>query len=232
MEYTLSSSIQEHLDQTCEPPELFLDRAAEELLRKEKAERFMFPGNPIPREAVLEVFSLGIGKLLLLTFADGDRRLFDGDILNDCVGFKNICTEFDFDCACVEGYTVAWKDNHGLHDGLFDELPPGFLYENSVSLIDLKDVILPKLRLKKSEVSQITELPTADVNLRESADRGITKTLITGDNLREKVFLPDDFVRASDPDMAKATNSAKKKRRTKKKPAPPVSEDFISIGEI
>lgn len=214
MEYTLSSSIQEHLDQTCEPPELFLDRAAEELLRKEKAERFMFPGNPIPREAVLEVFSLGIGKLLLLTFADGDRRLFDGDILNDCVGFKNICTEFDFDCACVEGYTVAWKDNHGLHDGLFDELPPGFLYENSVSLIDLKDVILPKLRLKKSEVSQITELPTADVNLRE------------------KVFLPDDFVRASDPDMAKATNSAKKKRRTKKKPAPPVSEDFISIGEI
>ena len=149
MEYTLSSSIQEHLDQTCEPPELFLDRAAEELLRKEKAERFMFPGNPIPREAVLEVFSLGIGKLLLLTFADGDRRLFDGDILNDCVGFKNICTEFDFDCACVEGYTVAWKDNHGLHDGLFDELPPGFLYENSVSLIDLKDVILPKLRLKK-----------------------------------------------------------------------------------
>ena len=214
MEYTLSSSIQEHLDQTCEPPELFLDRAAEELLRKEKAERFMFPGNPIPREAVLEVFSLGIGKLLLLTFADGDRRLFDGDILNDCVGFKNICTEFDFDCACVEGYTVAWKDNHGLHDGLFDELPPGFLYENSVSLIDLKDVILPKLRLKKSEVSQITELPTADVNLRE------------------KVFLPDEFVRASDPDMAIETNLAKKKCRTKKKPAPPVSEDFISIGEI
>ena len=214
MKYTLSTAIQEHLDQTCEPPELFLDRAAEELLRKEKAERFIFPGNPIPRYAVLEVFSLGIGKLLLLTFADGDRRLFDGDILNGCVGFKNICTEFDFDCACVEGYTVAWKDNHGLHDGLFDELPPGFLYENSVSLIDLKDVILPKLRLKKSEVSQITELPTADVNLRE------------------KVFLPDDFVRASDPDMAKATNSAKKKRRTKKKPAPPVSEDFISIGEI
>ena len=214
MEYTLSSSIQEHLDQTCEPPELFLDRAAEELLRKEKAERFMFPGNPIPREAVLEVFSLGIGKLLLLTFADGDRRLFDGEILKENENFKNIRSEIDFDCACVESCTVAWKDNHGLHDGLFDELPPGFLYENSVSLIDLKDVILPKLRLKKSEVSQITELPTADVNLRE------------------KVFLPDDFVRASDPDMAKATNSAKKKRRTKKKPAPPVSEDFISIGEI
>ena len=101
-----------------------------------------------------------------------------------------------------------------MHDGLFDELPPGFLYENSVSLIDLKDVILPKLRLKKSEVSQITELPTADVNLRE------------------KVFLPDEFVRASDPDMAIEPNLAKKKCRTKKKPAPPVSEDFISIGEI
>ena len=228
MEYTLTTAVQEHLAKTGETPESFLDRAVDALIRKEMTQGF----NDLPREAVIDAVPLGLGSLLLLTFADGDRRLFDGDILNDCVGFKNICTEFDFDCACVEGYTVAWKDNHGLHDGLFDELPPGFLYENSVSLIDLKDVILPKLRLKKSEVSQITELPTADVNLRESADRGITKTLITGDNLREKVFLPDDFVRASDPDMAKATNSAKKKRRTKKKPAPPVSEDFISIGEI
>ena len=210
MEYTLTTAVQQRLAKTGESPESFLNRAVDALIRKEMAQGF----NDLPREAVIEAIPLGLGSLLLLTFADGDRRLFDGDILNDCVGFKNICTEFDFDCACVEGCTVAWKDNHGLHDGLFDELPPGFLYENSVSLIDLKDAVSAKL------------------GLRQSADRGITKTLITGDNLREKVFLPDDFVRASDPDMATATNSAKKKRRTKKKPAPPVSEDFISIGEI
>ena len=210
MEYTLTTAVQEHLAKTGETPESFLDRAVDALIRKEMTQGF----NDLPREAVIDAVPLGLGSLLLLTFADGDRRLFDGETLKENENFKNIHSEIDFDCACVEGCTVAWKDNHGLHDGLFDELPPGFLYENSVSLIDLKDVILPKLRLKKSEVSQITELPTADVNLRE------------------KVFLPDEFVRASDPDMAIETNLAKKKCRTKKKPAPPVSEDFISIGEI
>ena len=210
MEYTLTTAVQQRLAKTGESPESFLNRAVDALIRKEMAQGF----NDLPREAVIEAIPLGLGSLLLLTFADGDRRLFDGEIQKENENFKNIRSEIDFDCACVEGCTVAWKDNHGLHDGLFDELPPGFLYENSVSLIDLKDAVSAKL------------------GLRQSGDRGITKTLITGDNLREKVFLPDDFVRASDPDMAKATNSAKKKRRTKKKPAPPVSEDFISIGEI
>ena len=135
MEYTLTTAVQQRLAKTGESPESFLNRAVDALIRKEMAQGF----NDLPREAVIEAIPLGLGSLLLLTFADGDRRLFDGDILNDCVGFKNICTEFDFDCACVEGCTVAWKDNHGLHDGLFDELPPGFLYENSVSLIDLKE---------------------------------------------------------------------------------------------
>ena len=204
MEYTLTTAVQEHLAKTGETPESFLDRAVDALIRKEMTQGF----NDLPREAVIDAVPLGLGSLLLLTFADGDRRLFDGEILKENENFKNIHSEIDFDCANIEGCTVAWMDK----DGIFNELPPGYLYENSVSLIELKHAASVKLGLRK--VGRAAE-PQLDE-----------------DDLRKKVFLPDDFVRANDPDIAQSKAPVTKNRRTKKKTAPPVSEDFISIGEI
>ena len=204
MEYTLTTAVQEHLAKTGESPESFLNRAVDALIRKEMAQGF----NDLPREAVIDAVPLGLGSLLLLTFADGDRRLFDGETLKENENFKNIHSEIDFDCANIEGCTVAWMDK----DGIFNELPPGYLYENSVSLIELKHAASVKLGLRK--VGRAAEPPLDE------------------DDLRKKVFLPDDFVRANDPDIAQSKAPVTKNRRTKKKTAPPVSEDFISIGEI
>lgn len=204
MEYTLTTAVQEHLAKTGETPESFLDRAVDALIRKEMTQGF----NDLPREAVIDAVPLGLGSLLLLTFADGDRRLFDGETLKENENFKNIHSEIDFDCANIEGCTVAWMDK----DGIFNELPPGYLYENSVSLIELKHAASVKLGLRK--VGRAAGPPLDE------------------DDLRKKVFLPDDFVRANDPDIAQSKAPVTKNRRTKKKTAPPVSEDFISIGEI
>ena len=209
MEYTLTTAVQEHLAKTGESPESFLNRAVDALIRKEMAQGF----NDLPREAVIDAVPLGLGSLLLLTFADGDRRLFDGEILKENENFKNIRSEIDFNCVSIEGCTVAWKDNHGLHDGLFDELPPGFLYENSVSLIELKHAASVKLGLKK--VGKAAEPPLDE------------------DDLRKKVFLPDDFVRANDPDIAQSKAPVTKNRRTKKKTAPPVvTEEFVPLEKM
>ena len=204
MEYTLTTAVQEHLAKTGETPESFLDRAVDALIRKEMTQGF----NDLPREAVIDAVPLGLGSLLLLTFADGDRRLFDGEILKENENFKNIHSEIDFDCANIEGCTVAWMDK----DGIFNELPPGYLYENSVSLIELKHAASVKLGLRK--VSRAAGPPLDEKKKKK------------------KVFLPDDFVRANDPDIAQSKAPVTKNRRTKKKTAPPVSEDFISIGEI
>ena len=204
MEYTLTTAVQEHLAKTGESPESFHNRAVDALIRKEMAQGF----NDLPREAVIDAVPLGLGSLLLLTFADGDRRLFDGETLKENENFKNIHSEIDFDCANIEGCTVAWMDK----DGIFNELPPGYLYENSVSLIELKHAASVKLGLRK--VGRAAGPPLDE------------------DDLRKKVFLPDDFVRANDPDIAQSKAPVTKNRRTKKKTAPPVSEDFISIGEI
>ena len=207
MEYTLTTAVQQRLAKTGESPESFLNRAVDALIRKEMAQGF----NDLPREAVIEAIPLGLGSLLLLTFADGDRRLFDGEILKENEFFKNIRSEVDFTCARVEGCTVAWMDK----DGIFNELPPGYLYENSVSLIDLQDAVLDKLGLKQSGVSHITELPIAN------------------DDLRENVFLPDGFVKSNDPDIAQSKAPSTKNRRTKKKPAPPVvTEEFVPLEKM
>ena len=205
MEYTLTTAVQEHLAKTGESPESFLNRAVDALIRKEMAQGF----NDLPREAVIDAVPLGLGSLLLLTFADGDRRLFDGEILKENENFKNIHSEIDFDCANIEGCTVAWMDK----DGIFNELPPGYLHENSVSLIELKHAASVKLGLKK--VGKAAEPPLDE------------------DDLRKKVFLPDDFVRANDPDIAQSKAPVTKNRRTKKKTAPPVvTEEFVPLEKM
>ena len=205
MEYTLTTAVQEHLAKTGESPESFLNRAVDALIRKEMAQGF----NDLPREAIIDAVPLGLGSLLLLTFADGDRRLFDGETLKENENFKNIHSEIDFDCANIEGCTVAWMDK----DGIFNELPPGYLYENSVSLIELKHAASVKLGLRK--VGRAAE-PQLDE-----------------DDLRKKVFLPDDFVRANDPDIAQSKAPVTKNRRTKKKTAPPVvTEEFVPLEKM
>ena len=205
MEYTLTTAVQEHLAKTGESPESFLNRAVDALIRKEMAQGF----NDLPREAVIDAVPLGLGSLLLLTFADGDRRLFDGETLKENENFKNIHSEIDFDCANIEGCTVAWMDK----DGIFNELPPGYLYENSVSLIELKHAASVKLGLRK--VGRAAE-PQLDE-----------------DDLRKKVFLPDGFVKANDPDIAQSKAPSTKNRRTKKKPAPPVvTEEFVPLEKM
>ena len=205
MEYTLTTAVQEHLAKTGESPESFLNRAVDALIRKEMAQGF----NDLPREAVIDAVPLGLGSLLLLTFADGDRRLFDGETLKENENFKNIHSEIDFDCANIEGCTVAWMDK----DGIFNELPPGYLYENSVSLIELKHAASVKLGLRK--VGRAAGPPLDE------------------DDLRKKVFLPDDFVRANDPDIAQSKAPVTKNRRTKKKTAPPVvTEEFVPLEKM
>ena len=205
MEYTLSTTVQERLAKTGESPESFLNRAVDALIRKEMAQGF----SDLPREAVIDAVPLGLGSLLLLTFADGDRRLFDGETLKENENFKNIHSEIDFDCANIEGCTVAWMDK----DGIFNELPPGYLYENSVSLIELKHAASVKLGLRK--VGRAAEPPLDE------------------DDLREKVFLPDGFVKANDPDIAQSKAPSTKNRRTKKKPAPPVvTEEFVPLEKM
>ena len=84
MEYTLTTAVQEHLAKTGESPESFHNRAVDALIRKEMAQGF----NDLPREAVIDAVPLGLGSLLLLTFADGDRRLFDGETLKENENFK------------------------------------------------------------------------------------------------------------------------------------------------
>lgn len=143
MEYQLSAAIQNRLAKTGETPESFISRAVDTLVRKEMSQGF----NDLPRHAVLNAEPLGLG-LLLLTFADGERRLFSAKVLKSYPLYKEISSDYGLTCARVEGYSVVFEDKYGI----FDELPPEFLYENSVSLFDLEDTVLEKLGLNEERV--------------------------------------------------------------------------------
>lgn len=144
MEYQLPTAIQNRLAQTGETPESFISRAVDTLVRKEMSQSF----TDLPRRAVLDVEPLGFKRLLLLTFADGDRRLFSGEALKGCPLYEKISTDYGLTCARVEGYSVVFEDKYGI----FDELPPEFLYENSVSLFDFADTVLEKFGLNEERV--------------------------------------------------------------------------------
>lgn len=144
MEYTLSTTVQERLAKTGESPESFISRAIDTLVRKEMSQCF----DDLPRRAVLDVEPLGFKQLLLLTFADGERRLFSAKVLKGYPLYKEISSDYGLTCARVEGYSVVFEDKYGI----FDELPPEFLYENSVSLFDLEDTVLEKLGLNEERV--------------------------------------------------------------------------------
>ena len=180
MEYTLPAPIQTRLKQTGETPESFIDRAINALIRKEMAQGF----NDLPRCAVIEAVPLG-NLLLLLTFADGDRRLFDGSVLKGYPLFKEISSDYGFTCARVEGYGVVFEDKNGT----FDELPPGYLYENSVSLLDLSHAVSVRLGLRKT--GRVATEPISD------------------DELRRRVFLPEGFVKSCEENTSNIKNDEK-----------------------
>ena len=108
MEYQLPTAIQNRLAQTGETPESFISRAVDTLVRKEMSQGF----NDLPRHAVLNAEPLGLG-LLLLTFADGDRRLFDGAALKGYPLYKEISSDYGLTCARVEGCSVVFEDKYG-----------------------------------------------------------------------------------------------------------------------
>ena len=195
MEYQLSAAIQNRLAKTGETPESFISRAVDTLVRKEMSQSF----NNLPRHAVLNAEPLGLG-LLLLTFADGDRRLFDGAALKGYPLYKEISSDYGLTCARVEGYSVVFEDKYGI----FDELPPEFLYQNSVSLLDLKHAASVKLGL---------------ANAGRSAEKPLTDEV-----LRQRVSLPDDFVKS-----CQAAHAKHKHRKKRNNRAPIVTEEFVKI---
>lgn len=170
MEYNLPSNASEHLKTTGETPEVFLNRAVSAAMRNDKSKDI---GTTLPYYAVLEVVATS-NFLLLLTFADGDRRLFDADILRDNSCYHELLSSSGFTCAKVDGYTVAWEDKYGI----FDELPPQFLYNNSVSIDNLKNAVKEAITYSKVNKHLYSD------SSRETADKALNK-----------VYLPTDFVR-------------------------------------
>lgn len=200
MEYQLSAAIQNRLAKTGETPESFISRAVDVLVRKEMSQGF----NDLPRHAVLNAEPLGLG-LLLLTFADGDRRLFDGAVLKGYPLYKEISSDYGLTCARVEGCSVVFEDKYGM----FDELPPEFLYQNSVSLLDLKHAASVKLGL---------------ANAGRSAEKPLTDEV-----LRQRVSLPDDFVKSCQAPQEKPSRAKHKHRKKRNNRAPIVTEEFVKI---
>lgn len=201
MEYQLSAAIQNRLAKTGETPESFISRAIDTLVRKEMSQGW----NDLPRYAVLSAEPLGEGLLLLLTFADGDRRLFDGAALKGYPLYKEISSDYGLTCARVEGCSVVFEDKYGI----FDELPPEFLYQNSVSLLDLKHAASVKLGLTKS-------------------GRAAAKPL-TDEALRQRVSLPEDFVKSCQAPPDKPARAKHKHRKKRNNRAPIVTEEFVKI---
>lgn len=172
MDYTLPSYIAEYLTTTGEDPGTFLNRAVSAAVLKDK----MSGWSELPYCAVLDVFATENG-LLLLTFADGDRKLFDTDLLKNSL-FKDLAYPVNASCAVKEGYTVAFEDKHGV----FSELPPEYLYENSVSITCLKPAVqqaAAKEREKRSE----------EYLYSRSSAPTVTETL---DNLRLPYNFPEN----------------------------------------
>ena len=92
---------------------------------------------------------------------------------------------------------------------MFDELPPEFLYQNSVSLLDLKHAASVKLGL---------------ANAGRSAEKPLTDEV-----LRQRVSLPDDFVKSCQATQEKPAHAKHKHRKKRNNRAPIVTEEFVKI---
>ena len=201
MEYQLPTAIQNRLAQTGETPESFISHAIDTLVRKEMSQSF----NDFPRHAVLDVEPLGFKRLLLLTFADGDRRLFSGEALKGCPLYEKISTDYGLTCARVEGYSVVFEDKYGI----FDELPPEFLYENSVSLFDLEETVLEKLGLNEERIF-------------------LPDSFLKSCSAKKTEPAPKKSVHKKPAPKESAPKKASR-RKSKKNKAPIVNEEFVPI---
>lgn len=173
MEYKLPYEVSKHLKATGEDPEEFLNRAASAAVREDQTKGL---GNELPYYAVTNVFATA-NYLLLLTFANGDRRLFDADILRGNPFYRELLSGSGFTCAKVDGRTVVWEDKHGI----FDELPPRYLYDNSVSIDNLKAAVKEATAL--SAVKRSADFCDKRLSEQSSVDA------------LDKVYLPAEFVK-------------------------------------
>lgn len=176
MEYNLPSYVAEYLTTTGEDPEAFLNRAVSAAVLKDKASGF----SELPHYAVLDVFCEPLSGMLLLTFADGDIRLFDTDRFKNNPIYKELTYPSVVTCVVTEGYTAAFKDKYGI----FNELPPEFLYNNSVSISCFKSGVQQAAAEKRAKRS------FEYLDSRSSAQT-VTEKL-------DNVSLPDDFIKNLD----------------------------------
>lgn len=143
MNFKVPNKVLKHLESRAighETPIDFVNRAIDETIHRDKIEDGVIFGN-LPHCAVIDVVPNIGDMMILITFADGDRRLFNASYFKDNPNFKPISTPSDVACAYVEGCTVAWKDK----EEMFFELPPGFLYQHSVSLSALGSAVTQEL---------------------------------------------------------------------------------------
>ena len=143
MNFKVPNKVLKHLESRAishETPIDFVNRAIDETIHRDKIQDGVIFGN-LPHCAVIDVVPNIGDMMILITFADGDRRLFNASYFKDNPNFKPISTPSDVACAYVEGCTVAWKDK----EEMFFELPPGFLYQHSVSLSRLGSAVTQEL---------------------------------------------------------------------------------------
>lgn len=143
MKFKVPDKVLKHLESRAishETPIDFVNRAIDETIHRDKIQDGVIFGN-LPHCAVIDVVPNIGDMMILITFADGDRRLFNASYFKDNPNFKPISTPSDVACAYVEGCTVAWKDK----EEMFFELPPGFLYQHSVSLSALGSAVTQEL---------------------------------------------------------------------------------------
>lgn len=143
MKFKVPDKVLKHLESRAishETPIDFVNRAIDETIHRDKIQDGVIFGN-LPHCAVIDVVPNIGDMMILITFADGDRRLFNASYFKDNPNFKPISTPSDVACAYVEGCTVAWKNK----EEMFFELPPGFLYQHSVSLSALGSAVTQEL---------------------------------------------------------------------------------------
>lgn len=186
MNFKVPNKVLKHLESRAishEKPIDFVNRAIDETIHRDKIEDGVIFGN-LPHCAVIDVVPNIGDMLILITFADGDRRLFNASYFKDNPNFKPISTPSDVACAYVEGCTVAWKDK----EEMFFELPPGFLYQHSVSLSALGSAVTQEL----------------DKAFDEERNRfycqSLKKTAEKQEDKLKNIRLPDDFIKSCNGD--------------------------------
>lgn len=184
MNFKVPNKVLKHLESRAighETPIDFVNRAIDETIHRDKIEDGVIFGN-LPHCAVIDVVPNIGDMMILITFADGDRRLFNASYFKDNPNFKPISTPSDVACAYVEGCTVAWKDK----EEMFFELPPGFLYQHSVSLSALGSAVTQELDRAFDEERNRFYCKSLNETAKELEDR-LKNNRLSDDFAKDKV---------------------------------------------